>query len=372
MRIVIVGAAYPLRGGIAHHTGLLYRELSKRHDVRVITFARQYPSLLFPGKTQMEPDDTNHIPSEQLIDSINPLNWFSVGKEIRRHRPELIIIPYSIPFFGPCYGTIARTAARETSTKVMLLCHNIIPHERRPGDTLFTSYMFNAADYFIVQSDAVEHDLTMFRPGATYRKIPHPVYSMFGSPGDKRVAQQAIGIETEHVILFFGYVRAYKGVHILLDAMAQLKQRFSVTLLLVGEFYDDQEKYMTQIRSLGLESCVTVHSDYVPNDEVALYFSAADAVVLPYLSATQSGIAQIAYNFDKPVIASNSGGLAEVVRDGLTGYLVKPNSADALAGAIARFFEENKESEFVANVRMEKKRYTWEAMAKAIEELVGQ
>ncbi len=372
MKIIIVGTAWPLRGGISHYNALLYRELGKKHDVQIITFRRQYPRLLFPGKTQQETaGELVRVPAEELVDSINPFNWVAVGNEIRRRAPDLVVFKYWLPFFGPCFGTIARRAKRNPRTAVIYICDNVVPHEHRPGDVAFTRYAFRAADAFIVQSDAVEKDLLKFWPGAQYRKVPHPVYNIFGEPVEKQTARAALGITSPRVLLFFGYVRAYKGLGLLLEALARVNKTLDVTLMVVGEFYDDEQKYRTQIRELGLESNVIVNAYFVPNDRVALYFSASDAVILPYLSATQSGIAQIAYNFDRPVIATDVGGLGEVVIDGRTGYLVPPSSRDALADAIVRFFTENREPEFTAQVAVEKRKYTWEALANALTELAA-
>lgn len=373
MKIIIVGTAYPLRGGISHYNALLFHELSKNHDVQIITFKRQYPSLLFPGKTQKETEgELARVPSEELVDSINPLNWRSVGDEICRRAPGLVIFKYWIPFFGPCFGTIARRAKRNGKTKIVFICDNVVPHEKRPGDAAFTRYAFKPVDGFIVQSDAVEKDLQRFWPEGKYRKVPHPVYNIFGEVTDKQQARRTLGITQERILLFFGYIRAYKGLHVMLDAMAKLKNRLNVHLLVVGEFYDDEQKYRQQLQRLDLGENVTINADYVANDKVGVYFSAADAVVLPYISATQSGIAQIAYNFNRPVIATNVGGLGEVVVNGKTGILVPPNDADALANAIVKFYSEKKEQEFTAHVQVEKKKYTWRALTDAIMELAQQ
>ncbi|MFN0157260.1 MAG: glycosyltransferase [Bacteroidota bacterium] len=370
MNIVIVGTAYPLRGGISHFNSLLYEELSRKHSVQIITFKRQYPEFLFPGKTQKETGgELMRVPSEELVDSINPFNWISVGNEINRRKPDLVIFKYWLPFFGPCFGTIARRSKKNGTTKVLYICDNVIPHEKRPGDTAFTRYAFKPANAFIVQSEAVERDLNSFRPGSLYRKIPHPVYNIFGDPIPKQRARTELHLAADRYLLFFGYVRAYKGLDVLLRAMAIARKEIDIRLLVVGEFYDDEQKYRQLIRDLHLESAVTVNADYVPNDMVGRYFSAADAVILPYTSATQSGIAQIAYNFDKPVIATDVGGLGEVVVDGKTGFLVPPNHPESLAASIVRYYRENREQEFAQHVKMEKTKYTWEALADAIEEL---
>ncbi|MCZ6777237.1 MAG: glycosyltransferase [Ignavibacteria bacterium] len=372
MKIVIIGTAYPLRGGIAHYNALLANQLSKHHTVETITFKRQYPRLLFPGKTQQESGEPDHTtPAPQLLDSINPFNWILVANDIRKRKPDLLIFKYWLPFFGLCFGTIAKMAKRKTKTRVLLICDNVIPHERRPGDVTFTKYLFRHADYFIVQSDTVEKDLKAIRPKARYKKVPHPVYNMFGRAIDKQEARSILGLRAAGVVLFFGYIRAYKGLHVLLDAASKFIRTLDIHTLVVGEFYDHEEKYRKQIRGLGLDRHVTINADYVPNEKVGIYFSAADVVVLPYISATQSGIAQIAYNFDKPVIATDVGGLGEVVRDNITGFLVPPNDPDALADGILRFFAEKKEAAFIANVQKEKQKYTWEAMEAAIEQLVA-
>ena len=370
MKITILGTAYPLRGGIAHYNALLASALGASHTVDTVTFKRQYPAFLFPGKTQQESGETMIAPpAPQLVDSINPLNWVRVGRLIRDQRPDVLVFKYWLPFFGPCFGTIARIVRSNNHTRILCICDNVLPHERRPLDVSFTRYAFAAVDAFIVQSSAVERDLQQLLPRALYRHVPHPVYNIFGAAIDKDKARANLGFKDERIVLFFGYVRRYKGLHVLLQAMPHLLAHFPVRLLVVGEFYDDEQAYREQIQALGLEHAVTIHSDYVPNERVGEYFSAADVVVLPYLSATQSGIAQIAYNFDRPVIASNVGGLAEVVIDGLTGYVVPPEDPEALAQAIAKFYREEREQEFAVQVREEKRKYTWENLVIAIEEL---
>jgi len=370
MRIVLVGTAFPLRGGIAHYMALLYRHLAKRHDVQIVTFTRQYPKLLFPGKSQEERGG-DAVPSEQLIDSINPLTWYSAAKAIARKKPDLLIFKYWLPFFGPCFGTISMLVRRWTGAKVLFICDNIVPHEKRPGDRPFTRFAFRFVDFFIVQSKGVENDLRLFQPNARYKLVPHPVYELFGTGISKAEARRKLGLTDERVILFFGYIRRYKGLHTLLDAMPKILGRLKVKLLVVGEFYDDEQKYREQITANGLQGAVQVISDYVPNDQVGSYFCACDVVVLPYVSATQSGIVQIAYQFDKPVIATNVGGLTEVVIDGKTGFIVAPEQPAEVARAVLRFYEENREDEFVREVREEKKKYSWENVVSAIEELTG-
>jgi glycosyltransferase involved in cell wall biosynthesis len=371
MKITLVGAAPPYRGGIAHLNALLYRSLSQAHAVELVSFRRQYPSLLYPGASQREggSGDEFRVPVRELIDSINPLNWISVGRMLRAEESDLLIFRYWMPFFAPCFGTIARIVKRNQHTRVLFLCDNVIPHERRPGDTMFTRYAFSTADAFIVQSAAVEKDLLSLLPLARYEVAPHPVYHAFGQGIPQDRARGALGITDRHVLLFFGYIRKYKGLPVLLDALGALRSRLDVHLLVVGEFFEGEQELRQQIRALGLEERITVRADYVPSSEVKTYFSAADAIVLPYLSATQSGIAQIAVNFGTPMIATNVGGLGEVVRDGETGYVVPPGDAGALAAAIERFFARNDHAEMRRRVAEDKKLYSWERLVASIERL---
>jgi glycosyltransferase involved in cell wall biosynthesis len=372
MKIVIVSTAYPLRGGIAHYIALLYKHLSERHDVEIVTFSRQYPKLLFPGTTQEERGGGGSVvPSEQLIDSINPLTWHSAARAIALKKPDLLIFKYWLPFFGPCFGTISMFVRRWTGAKTLFICDNVVPHEKRIGDTAFTRYAFRYVDYFIVQSKAVEHDLNAFQPRARYKLAPHPVYEIFGKSLLKANARAKLGLTDKRVILFFGYIRRYKGLHTLLDAMPTILEKVKLKLLVVGEFYDDEEKYRQQIADSRLQNDVVLHAEYVANEQVGLYFSACDVVVLPYVSATQSGIVQIAYQFDKPVIATDVGGLAEVVLNEKTGFIVPPQQPTAVANAVLRFYQEKREKEFVRNVKKEKKKYSWDAMVDAIEELAS-
>ncbi len=373
MRIVIVGPAYPLRGGIAHHTVLLTRALARRHDVSVITFRRQYPSFLFPGTTQKESEgELLRIETEERLDSVNPFTWFAVALEIRRRKPDLVLFPYSLPFFAPCYGTIAALVRPRRSTRTMFLCHNILPHERHAGDVLLARFAFAFGDTFLVQSRDVGNDLLSLNPRVRWALSPHPVYELFGKGVEREEARRALEISQSKVILFFGYIRAYKGLGVLLDALRTLAappHTGDVLLLVVGEFYEDGTAYANQAAALGISGSVRFVARYVPQRDVGLYFSAADVVVLPYLSATQSGIAQLAYNFDRPLIVTRVGGLPDIVVEGSTGYVVPPNDPAALAEALRTFFEVSAHHDFPAAVREEKKKYSWDSMVDAIEAL---
>lgn len=380
MKIVIISTAYPLRGGIAHYVSLLSKHLSERHEVSIITFKRQYPKLLFPGKSQVENpirgkktgETGAMVPSLQIIDTLNPITWCKAGRLAAQMNPDLIIFKYWMPFFAPAFGVAARVAKKKSGCRVLFICDNVIPHEHTPIDKALTSWLFKAGDFFVVQSKSVEKDLLSVIENPKYKFVPHPVYEIFGDSIEKSEARNRIGIGgNENVALFFGYIRKYKGLHILLDAAKKVLERIRLKLLVVGEFYDDEKNYRQQIETLNLGNDVVVVGDYVPNEEVATYFSAADVVVLPYLDATQSGIAQIAYNFKKPVITTDVGGLAEVVIDGKTGLVVRPNSPDELAEAIVRFFSEHLAHRFEGEIAERAKLFSWDNMVDAIEELAG-
>lgn len=372
MKILLFGPAYPLRGGMAHFIALLYTELTRRgHQVKIINFTRQYPKILFPGKTQEESGEAGiPVPSTALIDSINPFNWLYHGYRLRREKADLVISTFWLPFLAPSSGTL-HMMLRSKRTKTLTILHNLIPHEKRPGDMLFTRWLTMFTDYFIAQSASVEKDLQQFVPGATYRRVALPMFSLFKDRIPKAEAKRALNITDEKVILFFGYIRPYKGLHVLIDAMKILRQRMKVRLLVCGEFYGDEEKYRAHMTEAGIDDCTTVISDYIPNEKVHTYFSAADVVVQPYISATQSAIAQIAYFFSSPIIATNVGALPEVVIDGHSGLIVPPNDPAALANAIARFYDEGMEERLAAGANEERKKYSWEAMADAVEQLAA-
>ena len=371
MKITILSTAYPLRGGISHFNGLLYKELKKNHIVNVITFKRQYPSIFFPGKSQFESSDTvEEIPTEILVDSVNPINWIKIGLKIKKDKPDILIYKYWMPFFAPCFGTISRIVKSNNKTKVLVICDNVLPHEKEPGDIALTKYFFKAADYFILLSENVKNDLIRLFPKAKNRVLPHPIYSNFGLPVDKEEAKSFLKIKCHKVMLFFGFIRDYKGLDVLLKAMSILKDKLNLKLLIAGEFYSNKEKYLFLIKELGLEKNILLFTDFIPTTDVKYYFSASDCVILPYRDATQSGIVQIAMNFQKPVIAANVGGLAEVIKDGVSGFIVEKENPDALAGAILKFYLEKKEELFISGIFNEVNKYSWEKFIDGIFDLI--
>ncbi|MDD8018642.1 MAG: glycosyltransferase, partial [Bacteroidota bacterium] len=296
MNILLLGPAYPLRGGMAHFIAMLYTHLTQRgHNVEIINYTRQYPKILFPGKTQEESGEAGiPVPSTALIDSINPLNWIWHGLRLRKKNVDLVISTFWIPFLAPSTGTL-HALLRSKKTKTLTILHNLIPHEKRPGDLIFTRWLTCFTDYFIAQSEVVEKDLKSFVPNAHYKRIALPMFDLFKERIPKEEARKQLHITNEKVIMFFGYVRPYKGLHVLIDAMKIVNEKMNLRLLIAGEYYGDEEKYRAHIKEAGLENITTIISDYIPNEKVHIFFSAADVVVQPYISATQSAIAQIAY-----------------------------------------------------------------------------
>jgi len=373
MKILLIGPAYPLRGGMAQFFSLLFGALNKAgHDTVFHRFIRQYPTFLFPGKTQKDESGTPvKVESLPYFNPLNPFNWPLAAVRIARERPDLVILNWWIPFFGPSYAATLWLASRLCKTRVIYMVHNAIPHEKRPGDMIFTRLAFGVADGFIVMSEAVKDDLLKLKPGAQCMYNPLPLFDLFGEPHDKETAKRALGV-SGHVILFFGLVRAYKGLMVLLDAMPEILGRRDLTLLVAGEFYEDKQEYIDKIGALGIAGSVRVLDRFIPNEEVGNYFSAADLLVLPYRSATQSAITQIAFVFGTPVVASRVGGLPEVVKDNETGYLVPPDDPHALADAVLRFFEEGKTDTFRRNMEAGRKRFSWEGMVESITKLYSQ
>ena len=378
--ITLIGPAHPYRGGIAHFNEMTMQVLADRgHDVRAVTFRRQYPELLFPGKTQFAEDEARpeQVPvAERIIDTLNPWTWWQAARHVARHvarqQPDAVIFQYWMPFFAPAYGIVARYA-RRYGMRVLAVVHNALPHERHPGDAMLGRFFLRACDGFVVMSDAVAEDLRpLRREDATVRRIDHPVYARFGSAVPKNEARRALGLPADGpVLLFFGFIREYKGLHVLLDALPEVVEALpEVRLIVAGEFYDDPAPYRAQIERHGLGEHVIVHDRYIPSDTVPAYFGAADLVVQPYISATQSGVAQIAFHFERPVVVTDVGGLAEVVPDGEAGLVVPPEDPGALARAIIRFFHDEMQASLAAGVRRQKERYHPDRLADAIESLL--
>lgn len=338
------------------------------HEVKVLSFSRQYPSLLFPGRTQ---DDEGPPPfpvdAHPLIDTINPISWWRAARWAAGQQPDLTVFKYWMPFFAPSYNAVVRHLHRRRIGRTCFLLDNVLPHERRFGDLALTRMVLSRVNRFITQSGVVRDDLLKFRPDAVYREVPHPVYSIFPGGGTREEARAALGITTRRVVLFFGFIRAYKGLMNLIRSMSRIEADLDVGLLIGGEFYEDDGPYKEEVARLGLTSRVFWHDRYIPNEEVGRFFAAADLVVLPYQSATQSGIIQIAMNYGTPIVTTNVGGLPEVVQDGVMGYVVPPEDPVSLAAAITRFYREDKAGPFRAAVEAARARYSWTPLAEALE-----
>ncbi|MBP6978522.1 MAG: glycosyltransferase [Bacteroidales bacterium] len=364
-KIVIIGPAYPLRGGLATFNERLARELlNQGHEAILYTFSLQYPGFLFPGKTQLSGDPRPEgLDIRERINSIHPLNWLKVGREISRIRPTLVIIRYWMPFMGPCLGTIARIIRRNRISRIITLADNIIPHERRFFDRWLTTYYLKSSDGFLFMSRAVMNDLDHFPVKGPRKYCPHPLYDTYGDPIDKNTARKALSLDDNCLyLLFFGFIRDYKGLDILLHALAEERLKtLPIRLIIAGEYYTDRKPYEQLIDQLQIRDKVIAFNDFIPNAEVAKFFCAADLIVQPYKSATQSGVTQIAYHFNKPMVITNVGGLAEMVPDGRAGYVVNPDPRE-LAGAIADYVEHDRERDFSSWIEKEKKKYSWNNM----------
>ncbi len=369
MNIVIIGPAFPFRGGIALFSERLAQQFqAEGNQVEIITFTTQYPNILFPGKTQFsDAVAPNNLKINRKINSTAPLNWLKVGKQIRKSKPDVVIFNYWMPFFAPCFGTIAKQIKKNNHTKVLAIAHNIIPHEKRIGDSALTKYFVTKIDGFVVMSQQVMDDLKTFVPKTPTRLSPHPLYDNFGAIKDKTIAQNELGLSNNfQYLLFFGLIRQYKGLDTLITAFADERiDKSKVKLIVAGEFYDDKLPYKQLIEKYQLKENIILEDKFIPDNEVVNYFCATDMVVQPYKTATQSGVTQIAYHFNKPMLVTDVGGLKEMIPNNVVGYVVEPN-AISVANAIVDFYTNNKEAEFVKGITIEKQKYAWSNMTKAL------
>ena len=369
MKILLLGPAHPYRGGLASIMETMAREYQSRgHDVRIYTFTVQYPSLLFPGKTQYvttPPPEDLHI--ERVMNTVNPLNWISLGLRIKREKPDMVVMKYWTPFMAPCFGTVARIARSNGVTKVVCQIDNVEPHEHHIIDKPCNHYYLGAVDGFVYMSEQVHSELKAYTTAPAIFS-PHPMFENFGVAAERTEACRKIGISAEDkYTLFFGLIRDYKGLDLLLKAWAQWKPE-GRRLLIAGEFYASREKYISLIEELGLEDRVVLHDRFIADEDVRYYFSAADALVLPYRTATQSGVTQIAYNFSLPMIVTRVGGLPEIVPDGRVGLVCEPE-VESIAEALRELYAGEKLQTFKENFADERKRFSWAAMCDKLEEV---
>jgi glycosyltransferase involved in cell wall biosynthesis len=366
-KVIIIGPAWPLRGGLASFNERLAREFKHLNfDTEIFTFSLQYPGFLFPGTTQYSSEPApNDLIIHRCINSINPLNWISVGRRLRKMAPDLIVVRYWLPFMAPCLGTILRIARGNKKTRIVCIADNIIPHEKRPGDTPFTRYFVQYIDGFITMSDRVMQQLRNFsqRPAEV---VVHPLYDHFGEILPQSTARQHLSLpEKEKIILFFGFIRRYKGLDLLLEAMADEKvQAAGIKLLIAGEFYEESAPYQAIINQYQLQNTVYLRTEFIPDSEVKYYLSAADFVIQPYRQATQSGVTPLAYHFEKPMLVTNVGGLPDRVMHEKTGLITEP-TVPALAQGILDLYQWG-EAHFIPYIQTEKKQYSWEKLVHAI------
>ncbi|HEX4958431.1 MAG TPA: glycosyltransferase family 4 protein [Lacibacter sp.] len=370
--IVIIGPAHPLRGGLASYNERLARQFQNEgHKVTIYTFSLQYPGFLFPGTTQYssepKPADLN---IQIKINSVNPFNWLSIGNELKNLKPDVIVVRYWLPFMGPALGTILRRVKKNKHTKLVCIADNIIPHEKRIGDVPFTNYFVKPMDGFITMSEKVWKDLKQFT-AAPAQFVPHPLYDNFGEKISKQEARAHLNIPSnEFIFLFFGFIRKYKGLDLLLEAVAKLKERRQhIKVLVAGEFYEDRKQYDELIQQWNINDQLILKTDFIPDSEVKYYLCAADAVVQPYRNATQSGVTPLAYHFEVPMIVTNVGGLPALVPHNKAGLVCEPN-AEAIAQTMLTMQQEGT-THFIPGLQEEKKKYAWNNITGAIFSLAG-
>ncbi|MBN1339469.1 MAG: glycosyltransferase [Bacteroidales bacterium] len=372
-KVIIIGSAYPFRGGgiSTFNERLAYAYQESGYEVTIYTFSLQYPSIFFPGTTQY----SNEAPPEGLeikikINSINPFNWIKIGREIKTFKPDLVIVRFWIPFMAPCLGTICRII-KSGRIDVVAITDNIIPHERKPFDKLLAKYFVKSVNYFVTMSKSVLSDLESLDKKKPKKLTVHPLYDNFGKPVSKESAIKWLGLSPDfHYVLFFGFIREYKGLDLLLKAFSHPEiKKLPIRLLVVGEFYVDSSSYLKIIEDNQIKDIVILKNEFVPNTEVVYYFCASSLVVQPYKNATQSGITQVSFHFNKPIITTNVGGLSEIVTDDKMGYIVEPKS-DEISIAILKYFNLNKESVFTENIKEAKIRFSWETMINTIDDLI--
>ena len=360
-KVVIIGPAFPLRGGLASFDELFCEALNKEgHQCEIISYSLQYPNFLFPGSTQYHVNGTapKNITIHTLINSVNPLSWFKTASFIKKQKPDFIIFRFWIPFMGPALGTIARLVKKQ-NIKVLAITDNMIPHEKRLGDKQLASYFIKGCDAFVTMSKAVMNDLEKFTNTSHKKYLLHPLYTAFGDKIPKQEARLKLNLkQDDRVILFFGLIRKYKGLDLLIEAFSLLKANPHNKLLIAGEFYEDKQPYLDLISKYKLEEQIMLLNQFIPNDDVKYYFSAADIVALPYRSATQSGVTQVSFHFEVPTLVTNVGGLGEIIPHNVAGYVVEPKP-QAIASSLEDYFENKKEQAFTEGMKQEKQKYEW-------------
>jgi len=373
-RVIILGPAWPLRGGIANFNEALYHAFEEAGaEVEIVSFSLQYPSVLFPGKSQKESDTRSNpgLKIRPMVNSVNPFSWWKTARYINRQQPDYVVVRFWLPFMAMSLGSILRMLNK--NIRIIALVDNAIPHEKRPGDAVLTRYFMKSPHAFIAMSRAVLNDLKAMTSSQLLRFVPHPVYNIYGAVVDLQSARNQLQLNpNDRIVLFFGFVRKYKGLNILLDAMADHRlKEMNVKLLVAGEFYDEPTPYKLQIEKPELKDRVILRDEFIPSDDIAAFFCGANIVAQTYLSATQSGVTQIAYHFGRPMLVTNVGGLAEIVPDGEVGYVTDVN-AGAVADALVDFFKNDREHEFAEAAKAKASDFSWNTMVQAMDELYNQ
>lgn len=370
-KIFIIGPAYPLRGGLATFDELFCSAFNEQgHQCEIISYSLQYPNFLFPGSTQFDTTGVapKHLKIHTLINSVNPLSWIKTARFIKKQKPDFIVFRFWIPFMGPALGSIARMV-RKSGIKVLAITDNVIPHEKRIGDVAFAKYFIKGCDGFITMSKAVMNDLEKFTSTTHKKYLLHPLYTSFGEKLNKSDARKVLGIKDDvNLVLFFGLIRKYKGLDMLLDAFNELKANPNITLLIAGEFYEDKQPYLELIETYQIQNQVIVHAKFIANEDVKLYFSAADLVALPYRTATQSGVTQVSFHFEVPTLVTNVGGLGEIIPHQKAGYVVEPNGK-AIAESIQDYFINNRMPLYTEGMKQEKQKYDWKIFVNEVMDL---
>ena len=374
MKIVMLGPVYPFKGGISQYSGAMCRALAEEHEVRAVSYSMQYPKLLYRHPQRDEQNTTfRYDPAVFPLNTVSPLSWLQTAKLIRREHPDLVIVQWWHPWFAPCYAAVLRSVRK--TAPVLFVCHNVLPHEGFPLKERLARAVLRKGSAFIVHSGQDEADLKRLVPDPLFVHAVHPTYNHFRKRGISRAeARKELGIPGDReMLLFFGYIREYKGLKHLIRALPAIRAaRPKAHLYVVGDFFENnREEYLQLIGETNTAQYLTLVDGYLPDDEVEPYFAASDLCVLPYESATQSGVIQISYSFGVPVVATDVGGLPEVVPDGRTGYIVPPKDTEALAAAVTRFFEEGRAEEFAANIAKENERYSWDRMTEHINRLAA-
>lgn len=373
MKILIAAPAWPYRGGIAEFSNRLAIQFqSEGHEVNIMTFSLQYPGFLFPGKTQYtDAPAPESLKIQRTLNSINPFNWINTGLKIRSLKPEILLLRFWLPFMGPCLGTIARIARSNHHTRVICIFDNVVPHEKRPGDHLLTRYFTGSIDAAVVMAGTVGAELRIFNKNIPVKLNPHPLFDNYGKTVSRDVAIKALNLDPSfRYILFFGFIRAYKGLDLLIEAFSDKRfKNKNLKIIVAGEFYEDGKPYRDLVKKYDLENEIIFFDHFIKDEEVPKFFCAADLIVQPYKSATQSGVTQIAFQYEKPMVVTDVGGLSEIVSSGKCGYVVKPEIAE-IANAIIDYFDNNRKEYFTQGIKEQKEKFSWDKMTATILSLI--